>query len=64
MHVRDSVRQIKAMQSNMPDLTGMLTKPILPKANMFDAFPMVKQIEKPEPPVATKASAHDLLYKM
>ena len=52
------------MQSNMPDLTGMLTKPILPKANMFDAFPMVKQIEKPEPPVATKASAHDLLYKM
>lgn len=65
---------------NMPDLKGMLTKPILlPKgsgSSPFDAsFPLVKNNEKQPTPREKKgataafvikkpASAHDLLYKM
>ena len=47
----------------MPDFSSLISKPILPKAHL-DLFPMVKQIDKPKPPVLTKSTTVDLLFKM
>jgi len=51
------------MDSGMPDFSSLLHKPILTKSTI-NAFPVVRQIEKPLPAVQTKASAKELLYKM